>query len=135
MSEKSSGVIPYRLRENGELEVLLITSTKSGRWGLPKGHIEPHLTPLESAIQEAYEEAGVCGKGEDRSLGTYVRRNRTVVVFPMLVTEVLKDYPEGKLRKRKWFRLPEAAEHVDELPLKGMILDLPRSLKNLPHFS
>ena len=58
---RQSAVIPYRLRE-GRVEILLITSRKGKRWVVPKGILEPELTPAESAAKEAREEAGVSGR-------------------------------------------------------------------------
>ena len=46
-----SGVIPYRWRD-GRLEVLLITSMRSGDWIVPKGLIEPDMTAHDSAAKE-----------------------------------------------------------------------------------
>ena len=59
---RQSAVIPYRLTQQIEtgppsVEVLLITSRKRKRWVIPKGIVEPKLSPLESALKEAYEEA------------------------------------------------------------------------------
>lgn len=55
------GVIPYRFLEEGGVEVLLIT-TKSKSWGLPKGNMIRRLGPTRTAMVEAYEEAGIAGK-------------------------------------------------------------------------
>lgn len=43
---------------NDEGEVLLIRHRK-GEWVFPKGHIEPGEDPVETAIREVAEEAGV----------------------------------------------------------------------------
>ena len=56
-----SAILPYRLRKMGP-EFLLITSIGSGRWVLPKGHINSNMTPRQSAIKEAFEGAGINGK-------------------------------------------------------------------------
>jgi phosphohistidine phosphatase len=57
---RQSAVIAYRRRPRG-VEVLLITSRKGTRWVLPKGVVEPGLSPATSAAKEALEEAGVRG--------------------------------------------------------------------------
>ncbi|WP_243663517.1 NUDIX hydrolase [Rhodothermus marinus] len=56
-----AGVLPVR-QQNGRIEVLLITSRTVGRWILPKGNVKRHQTPIEAALQEAYEEAGIRGR-------------------------------------------------------------------------
>jgi 8-oxo-dGTP pyrophosphatase MutT (NUDIX family) len=54
-------VIPYRIRD-GKIEVMLITSSTRKRWIIPKGMIEPDMTPQDSAAKEAWEEAGIIGQ-------------------------------------------------------------------------
>lgn len=66
---RQSAVIPYRFGADG-LEVLLITSRKRKRWVLPKGVVEPGMTPAGSAEKEAFEEAGIEGRVDDRPLGS-----------------------------------------------------------------
>jgi len=122
-----SGVLPYR-KKNGELQVLLITSVKGKKWILPKGYIEFNLSPFESAKKEAYEEAGVIGANETVELGTFRIKNSIGVcdikIFSMEVIEVLDDYPEKNLRKRKWLPIKEAAETISISEVSGMILSL-----------
>ena len=67
---EQSGVVPYRWLE-GRLEVLLITSLRRGRWIIPKGIVEPDMTPAESAAMEAFEEAGVKGRVGTEPIGEY----------------------------------------------------------------
>lgn len=116
-----SGVIPYRITAGG-IEILLITSIKKKKWIIPKGYIEFNLSPFESAKKEAYEEAGVIGTNETFEIGSF-RVHREIglciiKIYSMEVVEVLDDYPEKSLRKRKWFSVKEAVENTDipELP-------------------
>ena len=122
-----SGVIPYR-RKNGELQVLLITSMKRKKWILPKGYIEFNLSPFESAKKEAYEEAGVIGTNETIEVGSFrIKRSIGVCdikVYSMEVIEVLDDYPDKELRKRKWFSVKDAADNISIPEVSGMILSL-----------
>jgi len=52
--------LPFRVKED-KVQVLLITSRGTGRWIVPKGWPMEGKTPAESALQEAWEEAGVQG--------------------------------------------------------------------------
>lgn len=126
-----SGVIPYRQGRH-QLEVLLITSRRRGRWIIPKGYIDLHLDPARSACQEAYEEAGICGKVSDAAIGwyQYVKRGmcRTVVVFTLEVQVVLETWPEIGERERRWFPASVAAHTVCEPALQAMIAALSRTL-------
>jgi phosphohistidine phosphatase len=55
---RQSGVIPVRKTDEG-VEVLLVRSRSGRRWVIPKGIVEPCLSPAASAPKEAEEEAGV----------------------------------------------------------------------------
>ena len=111
-----SGVIPYR-RKDGKLEVLLVTSIKKKNWIVPKGFIEYHMSPFQSAKKEAFEEAGVRGSDTTRILGSYTVKKKgselKTKIYSMRVTRVYKDYPEKNLRKRKWFSVNDATKKVE----------------------
>jgi 8-oxo-dGTP pyrophosphatase MutT (NUDIX family) len=100
---RQSAVIPYRRGPSG-LEVLLVTSRKGTRWVLPKGVVEPDLSPAASAAKEALEEAGVRGAIDDEPLGTYQYwkwgGTCTVQVFAMEVEEEVAHWPEASTRRR-----------------------------------
>lgn len=121
-------VLPYAIRQN-RLELLLVTSIGTKRWILPKGHLEPGLTPREAAEFEALEEAGVVGTTKPRSIGAYHYKKRPekggdrcrVRVFTMEVTRVLEDYPEKAVRKRKWMTIRKALKVVQEPELRDLI--------------
>ena len=128
-------VLPYRFRDDGDassIDVLLITSRETGRWVIPKGHIDSGQTPHGAAVSEALEEAGVRGRTEDRVIGHYrYHKYRTrdhwdiadVAVFAMEVTHELGDWKEKTERKRKWFPRAKAADRVSEKQLKALILE------------
>lgn len=123
-----SAVIPYRLKA-GEPEILLITSRKRKRWVVPKGVIEPFLSPAESAAQEAWEEAGLVGRVSAEPVGNYRYQKWggicTVQVFLMEVETVLEEWPEANLRQRRWMSPEMAARAVSEEKLSQLIRSLP----------
>lgn len=125
---RQSGVIPYR-RRNRQLQVLLITSRRQKRWIIPKGVIERHLTPVESAAKEAYEEAGVIGTTSDEPVGQYEYEKWggicVVTVFPMQVREVLPPaaWLEAEERERRWYSMEEAIALVEEAGLRQVLGD------------
>jgi len=65
-----SGILPYRYTKN-KLEILLITSLRKKNWIIPKGLIEQGMTPQESALKEAFEEAGIEGRITGSVIGHY----------------------------------------------------------------
>ncbi|MGI9381843.1 MAG: NUDIX domain-containing protein [Methyloligellaceae bacterium] len=125
---RQSAVLPYRRCDEG-LEILLITSRKGKRWVLPKGIVEPGLTPPASAAKEAKEEAGIEGEVWAQSLGNYNYRkwggNCEVDVFPMQVTVEQEDWPEAAMRRRKWLPVKKAARRIDEGKLSKLVRRLP----------
>lgn len=128
---RQSGVIPLRQGNSGA-EVLLVTSRKGKRWVIPKGIVEPGLSAAESALHEAWEEAGVKGKIRHAAVGSYHYhkwgRACSVAVFVLDVEEEADSWPEDNWRKRKWFSPSDAAAMVREEDLRELILssDLPR---------
>lgn len=119
-----AGAIPFRLRD-GDLEILLISSRSSGDWIVPKGMIDPGLTPQQAALQEAEEEAGVRGRLQD--LIGYVETARArIAVYPLEVESEMDDYLEKGMRRRRWFPAKEAADKVRDRDLGSLIRHLRR---------
>ncbi len=120
-----SSVIPYRLRD-GELEVLIVRSSKRKHWVVPKGIHEPGLTAQESAAKEALEEAGVEGLVEEAALGCYQYQKWgatcTVDVYAMEVRHVIPeaDWQES-YRTRRWVSIEQGASLVRQAELASMI--------------
>ena len=83
---------------------------------MPKGMISAGMTPSESAVKEAWEEAGVAGSVTGSCLGIYRYmktrrcgvRSCAVKVYAMKVTAVLPTWPEQRMRKRRWMGIDEA---------------------------
>src|SRR5262249_35031825 len=120
---EQSAVIPYRLCD-GTPEVLVITSSDGLRWVVPKGMIEPGMTPAESAGKEALEEAGVLGEVVAGPLGTYEYRKWgatcRVEVFLLRVDEVLDSWDE-QFRTRVWLPVETAASRMTFPALAALV--------------
>lgn len=123
----------------GKVEVLLVTSRRSKRWIIPKGWPMDGKTPVECAVTEAWEEAGVIGKGFNKSLGLFSYQKVVeeegelpcvAMVYPVKVKELARKYPERSERKRKWLSPKRAAERVDEPELVHILEQFdPRAVK------
>src|SRR5690242_7526318 len=94
-----SAALPVR---NGR--VCLVTSSNGKRWVIPKGLIEPGQTAGETALQEAWEEAGLVGTIEADPIGSFLYEKWCgtchVLVYLMRVSEVALHWPETDLRQR-----------------------------------
>ena len=114
--------------------VLLITSRGTRRWIIPKGWEINGLGPARSALQEAWEEAGVQGSVEENPVGSY-RYEKTfkdgrslsigVRVYRVAVAALAEDFREAGQRKRRWFRPAKAARRVAEPELQRLLAALP----------
>lgn len=122
--------LPWRKRDDGSVEMLLITSRESKRWVIPKGWPMKDKLPEEAAAQEAYEEAGIVGKPGHKTLGVYhydkrLRSGRLqhvrVMVYPLEVREARDIWPEMTERDRLWSSPAEAASLVDEPELRTLL--------------
>lgn len=118
-----SAAIPYRVKD-GRLEVLLITSLKRKRWIIPKGLVEPGLSPAESAAKEALEEAGVVGEASEEPIGTFEVPKWggvcDVDVYLLRVTGELSHYKEHGIRKRRWVSPAEACRRIRRADLRAI---------------
>ena len=119
-----------RQSEEGQ-EFLLVTSRGKGRWIIPKGWPMKGKSFPETALQEAWEEAGVReGHIKGQKLGHYTyqkeQKNGTklpcmVDVYLIGVDELTNVFPESKQRKRRWVTKSEAIALLSEPELKEII--------------
>lgn len=58
---RQAGAAPYRVKPNGEFEILLVTTRETGRWIVPKGWLIKKRGSVGTAELESFEEAGVRG--------------------------------------------------------------------------
>jgi 8-oxo-dGTP pyrophosphatase MutT (NUDIX family) len=121
------GALPYRLTKTRSIELLLVTSREAKRWIIPRGWPIDGLKPFKSAAQEAYEEAGIRGIVGKTAIGTYSykKAGRTiscrVTVFPLLVRDQRRRWPEKHQRRTKWVSLREAIALIAEKELRALI--------------
>lgn len=120
---KQAGAIPFR-HEDGEVKVCLVTSSGSGKWGIPKGIIDPGETPKQTALKEAEEEAGITGDIVEGRVGEYTYRKWGMIlevrVFLLRVTREFDKWHERDRRRRCWVSLKKATRLLSEHP----VLDL-----------
>jgi 8-oxo-dGTP pyrophosphatase MutT (NUDIX family) len=120
-----SGIIPYRRKPSGRIEILLITSRQTGEWQVPKGNLEPGLSERESAVKEGWEEAGVKGTPGEAAVGSYTYRRgterRRVQLYPLEVLQIEDSWPEKDQRQRRWVVGDEAIGEVENAGLREVL--------------
>jgi 8-oxo-dGTP pyrophosphatase MutT (NUDIX family) len=99
-------------------KICLITSSNGKRWIIPKGLIEPGQTAGETALQEAWEEAGLVGTLNPEPVGSFLYDKWCgtchVTVFMMEVSEVVQEWPERSLRQRNWLSVASALARIED---------------------
>jgi len=127
-----ASAIPFRRSRDG-LEFCLITSLRRKRWMFPKGIIDPGETYVETALKEAYEEAGLRGRIVGEPLGSYLYQKwgttLSVTVVLMETQRVEQQWDEADVRERRWAPPGEAQELIDREELRGFVLAAARRLQ------
>ncbi len=127
-----SAVIPYRIRD-GRLEILLVRSSGDKHWVVPKGIVDPGHSAQESALKEAWEEAGIEGEVDNEPLGSYRYpkwgASCSVAVYPMAVNrEIPVAEWEEPERGRHWASAETASKLLKQKKLRPLVETLAQRL-------
>ena len=121
---QQAGVIAVR-RSGHDVEMCLIRRKESRGWGIPKGMVERGDTHEETALNEAWEEAGLKGRLIGGAIGTYEYEkwdlDLVVLVYVMDVLEADADWDEAHFRERTWTSLGEAAAMLANHPVVPLL--------------
>jgi len=121
---EQAAAFPVR-RLGRELQVCLIRRKTALAWGIPKGLVDPGDTHEDTALNEAWEEAGITGRLLGDSVGTYRYKKwgtkLTVAVFVMEVLHQEPRWEEAPIRERMWTTFDEATELLHEHPVAPLI--------------
>ena len=114
---QQAAAIPFR-RTGGNVQLCLIRRTDTQkRWGIPKGVIDPGDTPAETAMNEAWEEAGLVGRPIGDTIGSYKYdkwgTTLTVAVFLMEVLDEEDTWDEDDVRGEVIHRRPHSPPVAD----------------------
>jgi 8-oxo-dGTP pyrophosphatase MutT (NUDIX family) len=95
------------------------------RWGIPKGVIDPGDTPAETAVNEAWEEAGLVARSIGDTIGTYKYdkwgKTLTVAVFLLEVLDEEDTWDEADVRERRWTSIDDALDLLSQHPVRPLL--------------
>lgn len=122
------GVLVWR-PSGDDLEFLLVSSRRTGRWLIPKGWPKAGVPLWRSAADEAWEEAGASIIISHYPVGSYIYikidedpgQAYLVKVYDGELVELDDDFPEASFRKREWMSREKAMGIVDEAGLARLI--------------
>jgi 8-oxo-dGTP pyrophosphatase MutT (NUDIX family) len=121
--------LPYRYRDNGKIDFLIITSRRTKRLIVPKGWPVDGKPDCIAAAMEAHEEAGVRGNIGNQSIGSFSYMKEfddislpvTASVFPLRVRKIKSRWKEDARRKRKWVSAAKAAALLSDRELAELV--------------
>lgn len=112
---KSCGVLPYRENE-GRREYLIVFEQFSQCWSLPKGHMEPGETEIQTALRELREETGLTAIVQsDRSTSIEYPispAGKKQVVFFLGKVSGIPRPREGEIDSFRWVTAEQLADYL-----------------------
>ena len=128
---QQAAAVPFR-RNGSAVSLCLITAASSRQWSIPKGNIERGSSPADTALEEAWEEAGLRGRIVGESLGSFEYRKfgslLLVAVYLLEVQTAADHWDEDDVRRRRWVGPAEALRLLDGHPARALVEEACRRL-------
>ena len=125
-------VAAYCYKKKGENHRMVLVTSSTGRWIIPKGQVDEDLTKREVALSEAWEEAGVKGVISSKSKDFLIDRGGLALwkIYPVKIISMAEEWPEQRLRTRELLPPSEAASKIDNIDLAKAILKLAKKYQS-----
>ncbi len=135
---KASGVVAWRRKATGDIEVLLIHRPRYDDWSVPKGKLDAGESDEECAIREMEEETGIRGTlGAPLPSALYTdHRGRPKEVSYWLMEvpagEPASFEPNEEVDELAWFDIGAAKEKLSYPLDRGLMDEALLVLRELP---
>jgi 8-oxo-dGTP pyrophosphatase MutT (NUDIX family) len=121
--------LPYRYREDGLVDFLVITSRRTARLIVPKGWPMKGKSDCRAAAIEAHQEAGVRGQVGNQPIGQFsyfkdldnIEVPVVASVFLLKVKRVKSRWKEAASRRREWMSASDAAAALSDRELAALV--------------
>lgn len=126
MAQRRIAVIPV-VKSSRQKLVCLVTSRDHGQWILPTGKHEKHLSNRDVALLEAYEEAGLSGRLDNRFRKRLAlsspcgRKTRKTTLYLIRVDKQHKQWPEKSQRRRILVKPGQLHRYLADKKLRKLI--------------
>jgi 8-oxo-dGTP pyrophosphatase MutT (NUDIX family) len=121
---EQAAAFPVR-RAGRDIQVCLIRRKTAGAWSIPKGLVDAGDTHEETALNEAWEEAGISGRLLGKAVGTYRYKKwgtkLTVAVYVMEVLHQESHWEEAQIRERMWTSFAKAIDLLSDHPIAPLL--------------
>lgn len=126
--KQKSGVVAYRMNDNDNLEILLISARKfKGSWVFPVGTVEKNESLEEAAVRECLEESGYEVALEEKIDSIVIEKKESKNEFTFYKAKIIGEQSTYETdRKRLWVTLSELEEKITHV-----FLPIAHSFKNL----
>jgi len=120
-----AGTVLARKQDN-QTQVLLVTSTKTGEWVLPKGHIEANESAEAAAVREAREETGydceLIAYLDDTA--PFITHKKPIVVSYFLAFPLHAEPHPAEDRQKQWVEVGQAISMVRHEEMRKILREV-----------
>jgi 8-oxo-(d)GTP phosphatase len=122
----AAGGVVWRLRDDGDPEILVVHRPKYDDWSLPKGKLDPGEHRLAAAVREVYEETGARGAPQVRLRTVHYLTGdpgveKSVEYWSMRLLADEGHDPDAEVDVRQWIPLSTARDRLTYAHDRGVV--------------